>query len=88
MFTKFCKCAVVLKFRSLQKSQRQFDFSPKHYFSLKADNLTINWLLLSYATCRIERLSSPFDKNMKTRGLQKSQFSNILVNWEKIGSEA
>ena len=35
-----------------------------------------------------ERLSSPFEKNMMARGLQKSQFSNNLVNWEKFGSVA
>ena len=51
--------------------------------SLKTGNLIINWLLLSYATERTERLPSPFDKNMKARGLQKSQFLNSLVNWGK-----
>ena len=43
---------------------------------------------MSYATYRTERLPSPFDKNMKGRGLQKSQFSNILVKWEEFGSAA
>ena len=55
---------------------------------METGNLIINWLLLSYATCRTERLSSPFDKNVKARGLQKSQFLNSLVNWEKFGSVA
>ena len=35
-----------------------------------------------------ERLSSTFEKYMKAKGLQKSQFSNNLVNWEKFGSVA
>ena len=33
MFTKFCKYVVVLKFRSLQNSQRMFYFLTKHSFS-------------------------------------------------------
>ena len=55
---------------------------------MKTGNLIINWLLLSYALYRTKRLSSPFDKNIKAKGLQKSQFSNILVNREKFGSAA
>ena len=31
-------------------------------FYLHYNNIIINWLLLSYATCRTERLFSPFDK--------------------------
>ena len=30
------------------------------------------------------RLSSPFDKSIKAKGLQKPQFSNTLVNWQNL----
>ena len=37
-------------------------------------------------TFRTKRLSSPFDKNIKARGLQKPHFSNSLMNWENFES--
>ena len=41
------------------------------YFCLKAGNLIINWLLLSYTTCRTERLSSLFDNKYEGKGASK-----------------
>ena len=56
------------------------------YFFLKTGNLIIKWLFLSYTTCCIERLSSPSNKIWRQEAkLEKSQFSNSLVNWEKSG---
>ena len=52
---------------------------------MKTANLIINnWLLLSDATCRTARPSSPFDK-IWPQG-DKNLNSNFLVNWGKFRS--
>ena len=49
-------------------------------------NLIINWFFLTYATCRTEwKTILTIWLNMKARRLQKSQFSNSLVIWERFG---
>ena len=84
---KFCNLYPHFYFQILTDAKLLPKLQYKH-FCLKTGNLIINWLLLSYATCHAERLSSMFYKNMKARGLQKSQFLNILLNWEKFDSAA
>ena len=55
-------------------------------FFLKNSNLTINWVpALFHKHTVLERQSSKSNK-MKSMELQKSQFLNFLVNWEKFGS--
>ena len=61
-------------------------FKYEHFFFSKNGNLIINWVLsLFYKHSLLVRLSSQSNK-MKSLGLQKSQFLNSLVNWEKSGS--
>ena len=64
---------------------RELLFKYDHFFSLKNGSLIINWVSsLFYKHSAPERLSSQSNK-MKSLGLQKSQFLNSLVNWEKSG---
>ena len=51
---------------------------------MKTSNLIISWLLLSYAACLTERLSSPFDKNMKVRGFKNFNFHKHFSEFGKI----
>ena len=74
-------------FLALKLTQNCYLYYNISIFFLKTGNVIINWLLLSYTTCHTERISSPSDYiyPLEVRGLQKSHFSNCLVNWEKSG---
>ena len=59
LYPHLCLEAVFPALKLTQNCYLHYNIS---IFFLKTGNLIINWLLLSYATCRTERLSSPFDK--------------------------
>ena len=54
---------------------------PNKHFSLKAGNFS---LLLSYATCCTERISSPFDKKCEGKETSKIPIFKHFSELEKI----
>ena len=58
LYPRLCFETVFLALKLTQNCYLHYNIS---IFFLKTGNVIINWLLLSYTTCRTERLSSPSD---------------------------
>ena len=78
---KFCNFSPLL---NLERDRELFKY--EHLFFLKNFNFIINWVpsLFTSIVCLKDYHSQ--SNKMKPLGLQKSQFLNSLVNWEKSGS--
>ena len=80
---KFCNFSLLLSLETVVPSLKltQNCYLNMNILFKKNGNLTINWVpYLFYKHTFPETLSS------KSMGLQKFQFLNSLVNWEKFGS--
>ena len=83
---KFCNLYPHLCFETVFATFNWYKIVPtlkyKRFF-LKTGNLMINWLLLSYATCRTERVFSPFDK-WRQKGTSKIPIFKHFCELRKI----